>query len=194
MAIRAKRIADLPLSKLYTKAQWLSNYATSNHVQTPDKSESGSSTTMVELKTPQSCVLYGVAVPRAPEICHFLNLPIEIIESICRQYIDITTATCLGLTCKSFFNITEHLYPFQINLHMRTKGTDRKCLGHLLTSWMAPKYSFDHSWGKFLLKRYGRKDEDIDNKWREKEGWTRIGLQRDRLGACIAYKCAKGGF
>ncbi len=130
-----------------------------------------------------------------PTKCYILDLPIEILESICREYIDTTTATCLGLTCHSFFNITEHIYPYQVNLHMRTKGTNRKCLGHLLTDWMLPKYSFDHSWGKFLLKRHWRMDEDVvDRKWREKEGWRRIRLVPDKLGAVVAYEGSRGGF
>lgn len=127
--------------------------------------------------------------------CHILELPIELIESLCREYIDVVTATVLGLTCHSFFNITEHLYPYQVNLHMRTKGRDRKCLGHLLTDWMAPKYSFDHSWGIFRLHRYWRHDEDaVDKKWREKESWKRIKLVRDKIGAVVAYESQQRGF
>lgn len=144
-----------------------------------------------EIHTSHVTTSYGERSSR----CHILELPIELIESLCREYIDVVTATALGLTCYSFFNITEHLYPYQVNLHMRTKGKNRKCLGHLLTDWMAPKYSFDHSWGIFRLHRQWRHDEDaVDKKWREKEGWKRIKLVRDKIGAVVAYESQQRGF
>jgi hypothetical protein len=60
---------------------------------------------------------------------------------------------------------------------------------------MAPKYSFDHSWGKFLLKRHWLMDEDaVDIKWREKERWKRIKLIPDKIGAVIAYESQTRGF
>jgi len=125
---------------------------------------------------------------------NIFDLPTEILELICRQYLDICSNTCLGLTCKAFFNITEHLHPFQVSLFMRTLPS-RKCLGHLLTEWMAPKYTFDHSWGKFLPKRQFVKNEDeIDRKWREKEAWPKIRLQMDKMGATVAYKSKRKGF
>lgn len=63
------------------------------------------------------------------------------------------------------------------------------CLGRLLTDWMAPKYAFDHSWGKFCLKRwYVNNEKEIEAKWREKESWTMIRVTRDNMGAMVAYK------
>ncbi|KAH9215543.1 hypothetical protein DL95DRAFT_523218 [Leptodontidium sp. 2 PMI_412] len=117
---------------------------------------------------------------------HLLDLPIELVEMICREYLDICSNTCLGLTCKILFNMTEHINPFQVNLHMRTSGI---CLGRLLTTWMAPKYSFNHSWGKFLLKRHYIDDEaEVERKWKEKERWKKIRLSTDKMGASIAYQ------
>lgn len=126
---------------------------------------------------------------------HILDLPVELIELLCVQYLDTVTCTCLGLTCHPLFNITEHLYPYQVNLHMRTLGPDKRCLGHLLTDWMAPKYSFDHSWGKFLPKRYYLHDEaEIERRWRQKESWMRIRLIADKNGAAVAYEKKRHGF
>ncbi|CZR50354.1 uncharacterized protein PAC_00226 [Phialocephala subalpina] len=126
---------------------------------------------------------------------HILDLPVELIELLCVQYLDTVTCTCLGLTCHPLFNITEHLYPYQVNLHMRTLGPDKKCLGHLLTDWMAPKYSFDHSWGKFLPKRYYLNDEvEVERRWRQKESWRRIRTIADKNGAAIAYERTRHGF
>jgi hypothetical protein len=127
---------------------------------------------------------------------HILDLPPELLEMICKQHLDLCSNTCLGLTCKTFFNITEDLAPFQVNLHMRTPLSTtlprRWCLGHLLTSWMEPKYSFDHSWGKFLLKRhYLMNDAAIERKWREKESWPKIRLTPiDKMGATVAYRAS----
>lgn len=124
---------------------------------------------------------------------HILDLPVDILEIICR-YLDICTSTCLGLTCKPFFNITEHLHPFHVSLYTRTLPS-RKCLGQLLTVWMAPKYAFNHSWGKFLLKRHYVKDEgEIERRWREKETWPRIRLTIDNMGAVVAYRAKRKGF
>jgi hypothetical protein len=129
-----------------------------------------------------------------PSCNNILELPIDILELICRRYLDTCSNTCLGLTCKAFFNITEHLYPFQVSLYTRTLPS-RKCLGHLLTQWMAPKYTFDHSWGKFKLKRHYVKDEaDIERRWKEKESWPRIRLSMDGMGAIIAYRAKRRGF
>ncbi|KAH7364770.1 hypothetical protein BKA65DRAFT_546637 [Rhexocercosporidium sp. MPI-PUGE-AT-0058] len=117
---------------------------------------------------------------------HILDLPIELIEMLCREYLDICSNTCLGLTCKTFFNMTEHINPFQVNLHMRTSGI---CLGRLLTTWMAPKYSFNHSWGKFLLKRHYNNDEaEVERRWKEKEQWKKIRLSMDSMGYSVAYE------
>jgi len=78
---------------------------------------------------------------------------------------------------------------------MRTRGEEKKCLGHLLTDWMAPKYSFDHSWGKFLLKKYYLNDEkEIERLWKRKESWKRIRLVVDKFGAAVAYERMKRGF
>jgi hypothetical protein len=60
---------------------------------------------------------------------------------------------------------------------------------------MAPKYTFDHSWGKFKLKRHYVKDEaDIERRWKEKESWPRIRLSMDGMGAIIAYRAKRRGF
>ncbi|KAG4432923.1 hypothetical protein IFR05_011594 [Cadophora sp. M221] len=135
-----------------------------------------------------SIVLPDASTAAASRI-HLLDLPIELVEMICREYVDICSNTCLGLTCKILFNMTEHINPFQVNLHMRTAGV---CLGHLLTTWMAPKYSFNHAWGKFLLKRHYISDEaEVDRKWKEKERWKKIKLSMDTMGAIIAYECKK---
>ncbi|PVH69985.1 hypothetical protein DL98DRAFT_661385 [Cadophora sp. DSE1049] len=117
---------------------------------------------------------------------HLLDLPVELIEMLCRLYLDVCSNVCLGLTCRTLFNMTEHIHPYQVNLHMRTSG---KCLGHLLTDWMAPKYSFDHSWGKFLLKKSFMRNEDaIETQWRRKESWNNIRLAVDNAGAVVAYE------
>lgn len=118
---------------------------------------------------------------------HLLHLPSELLELICRDHLDITSNTCLGLTCWKLNNITEHLVPFAVNLHMRTAGV---CLGHLLTQWMEPMYVFDHSWGKFLTRRRyrDRGEREVERRWREKEGWRKIRLAMDREGACVAYE------
>jgi hypothetical protein len=127
---------------------------------------------------------------------HILDLPPELLEMICKKHLDLCSNTCLGLTCKTFFNITEDLAPFQVNLHARTPISTtlprRWCLGHLLTSWMEPKYSFDHSWGKFLLKKHYLMDEAaIERKWREKESWPKIRLTPiDKMGASVAYRAS----
>ncbi|KAH7419663.1 hypothetical protein BKA64DRAFT_716108 [Cadophora sp. MPI-SDFR-AT-0126] len=117
---------------------------------------------------------------------HLLDLPVEVIELLCRLYLDVCSNVCLGLTCRTLFNITEHIHPYQVSLHMRTS---RKCLGHLLTEWMAPKYSFDHSWGKFLLKKSFLRNEDaIEMQWKRKESWRYIRLAEDKAGAIVAYE------
>ncbi|KAL2060262.1 hypothetical protein VTL71DRAFT_9657 [Oculimacula yallundae] len=117
---------------------------------------------------------------------HLLDLPIDLIELLIREYLDITSNTCLGLTCKALFPITEYHFPFSANLHMRTAGT---CLGHLLTTWMAPKYAFSHSWGKFLLKRAYKDDSaEIERKWKQKESWKKIRVLPDTAGAQVAYE------
>lgn len=62
---------------------------------------------------------------------------------------------------------------------------------------MAPKYSFDHSWGVFLLAKEwkGRRGKrEVEEKWREKEGWNRIALVRDKIGAVVAYESQTRGF
>lgn len=60
---------------------------------------------------------------------------------------------------------------------------------------MAPKYSFDHSWGVFLLTREWRRDEEVvEKRWREKEGWRRIKLIKDKIGAVVAYESLTRGF
>ncbi|KUJ18687.1 uncharacterized protein LY89DRAFT_683592 [Mollisia scopiformis] len=124
---------------------------------------------------------------------HLLDLPIEILELLCTDYLDTVTCTCFGLACKAFFEITEHLYPWQVNLHMRSR--DKKCLGHLLTDWMAPKYSFDHAWGKFLLKKHYLSDEkEIERQWKKKESWRRIRIVVDKFGAAVAYESTRKGF
>lgn len=117
---------------------------------------------------------------------HLLDLPVELIEMFCRVYLDVCSNVCLGLTCRTLFNMTEHIHPYQVNLHMRTSG---KCLGHLLTRWMAPKYSFDHSWGKFVPKKiFLRNEEEIERQWSRKESWNNIRLAIDNVGATIAYE------
>jgi hypothetical protein len=57
---------------------------------------------------------------------------------------------------------------------------------------MEPKYSFDHSWGKFLLKKHYLMDEAaIERKWREKESWPKIRLTPiDKMGASVAYRAS----
>ena len=145
---------------------------------------------------PSDVVAWFIPNPQEPKIggLQLLDLPLDIIEHICRRYLDICSSTCLGLTCKAFFNITEHLHPFQVNLYTRTLPS-RKCLGQLLTQWMAPKYSFDHSWGKYKLKRYHVKDElEIERRWKEKETWPRIRLIMDGMGAVVAYRAKRRGF
>ncbi|KAK0108582.1 hypothetical protein ONS95_003379 [Cadophora gregata] len=117
---------------------------------------------------------------------HLLDLPVELVDMFCRVYLDVCSNTCLGLTCRTLFNMTEHIHPYQVSLHMRTSG---KCLGHLLTGWMAPKYSFDHAWGKFLPKKmFLRNDEAIEREWRRKESWRNIRLAVDNAGAIVAYE------
>jgi hypothetical protein len=63
---------------------------------------------------------------------------------------------------------------------------------------MAPKYSFDHSWGKFLLKKhYLNDDAEVERKWHEKESWPKIRLTAvDRMGASVAYRVSskRNGF
>ena len=140
-------------------------------------------------------VAWFIPNPRVPKPgrIQLLGLPADIIYFICRC-LDICSSTCLGLTCKAFFNITEHLYPFQANLYTRTLPS-RKCLGQLLTQWMAPKYSFDHSWGKYRLKRHYVKDEaEVERRWKEKETWQRIRLVMDDNGAVVAYRAKRRGF
>jgi hypothetical protein len=159
---------------------------------------------MIETETQQEvsvmegsdAVIWRPADPERPVPggTHLLDLPVDILELLCQNYLDICSNTCLGLTCKSFFNITEHLYPFQVSLYTRTLPT-RKCLGHLLTQWMSPKYSFDHSWGRFKLKRHYIKDEaEIERRWKEKESWPRIRLVMDGMGATVAYRAKRKGF
>lgn len=139
-----------------------------------------------------------VCVPPNPEepipgSMRLLDLPIDILTMICR-YLDICSNTCLGLTCKAFFNITEDMYPFQVSLDIRTLSS-QKCLGHLLTQWMAPKYAFDHSWGRYKLKRHSVNDEaDIERKWKEKESRPRICLMMDGMGATVPFRAKRKGF
>jgi hypothetical protein len=145
---------------------------------------------------PSKAVIWVTPDPEEPVPggTQLLDLPIDILEMLCRRYLDICSNTCLGLTCKAFFNITEHLYPFQVSLYTRTLPTWR-CLGNLLTQWMAPKYSFDHSWGRFKLKRHYIKDEsEIERRWKEKESWPRIRLAMDGMGAVVAYRAKRKGF
>jgi hypothetical protein len=60
---------------------------------------------------------------------------------------------------------------------------------------MAPKYTFDHSWGIFRLKRHYIKNEaDIERRWREKESWPRIRIFRDGMGAIVAFRAKRMGF
>lgn len=74
-------------------------------------------------------------------------------------------------------------------------GKNNKCLGHLLTDWMAPKYSFNHAWGIFLPKKHYLNDEkEVERMWRRKESWKRICLVRDRYGAAVAYETKQKGF
>jgi hypothetical protein len=124
--------------------------------------------------------------------CSILDLPPELILLIFKR-LDICASVCLGLTCKALFNYNEHLHPFQVSLHMRTQPTEdiksKKCLGHLLTEWMKPKYTFDHSWGKFLQKKHYKDDpEEVERRWKEKETWPRIRIVADKGGALIAFK------
>ncbi|CZT11241.1 uncharacterized protein RAG0_15438 [Rhynchosporium agropyri] len=129
---------------------------------------------------------------------HLTDLPIEILEHLCKSYLDVCSGTCLGLTSKGLFNITEYLHPFQPNLHMRSGRIYRGelvttitpvCLGHLLTTWMAPKYTFNHAWGKFLLKKaYINNAAEVERKWKMKANWRWIRLSVDAMGACVAYE------
>ncbi|KAE8442824.1 hypothetical protein EG329_002796 [Mollisiaceae sp. DMI_Dod_QoI] len=156
--------------------------------------------TTSDLQNPQASASVAGTVSSPQEMVHsskisLVDLPPELLELLCTEYLDTVTCTSLGLTCKAIFNITEHLYPHQVNLHMRTSGPDKKCLGHLLTDWMAPMYAFDHSWGKFLRKKHYLNNEAIiERRWGEKESWIRIKLVVDKYGAAVAYESSRGGF
>jgi hypothetical protein len=59
---------------------------------------------------------------------------------------------------------------------------------------MLPKYTFDHSWGKFLRRKYYVDPREVEAKWKRKERFDRIRLQVDRYGAAVAYDSDSDGY